>query len=54
MGDVAGEHVCKEKYSREISPGKYLCMICGNIQDYTGPCSHCGMPLEKDDERRIE
>lgn len=46
MGDDPGKHVCKERYSREICPGKYQCMICGNIQDYAGPCGHCGMPLD--------
>jgi len=52
MGDDKEKHVCKELYSREICPGKYQCMICGNIQDYEGPCSHCGMPLGGGNEGR--
>lgn len=48
------EHPCSEKYFREICPGKYLCMICGNIQNHAGPCSHCGLPLGSDDETRHE
>ncbi|NLU32529.1 MAG: hypothetical protein GXX04_07905 [Clostridiaceae bacterium] len=54
MGNEKEKHVCKEKYSRVICPGKYQCMICGNIQDYTGPCAHCGMPLDGGDEGRAE
>jgi len=54
MGNDSKEHVCKEKYSREICPGKYQCMICGNIQDYTGSCGHCGMLLDDPDTGKSE
>jgi hypothetical protein len=42
---LPGKPARMEVYYREICPGRYQCLICGNIQDHSGPCAHCGMQL---------